>query len=195
MPVTLAIVGAAAGGAQALTGLGQAIFSGRKKREKEMEDYAKQSPLWKGSKSVDDYYQQALNRFQENPYQSRQYQVGQRNIQRAMASGLGGLQDRRSGIGGASRLAASQADALTNLGASAEAQRNARFGQLGGATQMKSAQDFQKFDINQMTPYNRMFGLKQYKAQAAGARQAAGLQTMAGGLSNVAAIGTSQAKQ
>jgi hypothetical protein len=96
------------------------------------------------------------------------------------------LQDRRSALGGISRLAQGQADALTNLGVSAEAQRNARFSQLGGAAQMKAAQDKYLFDINEMTPYNRMLALKQMKAQSANARQAAGLQTLAGGLSNAA---------
>ncbi len=156
--------------AQAGLGALQSATSGRSAREKELERYAKQSPLYKGSKSIDDYYQEAMNRYRENPYQSQQYQVGQRNIQRAMASGLSGLQDRRSAIGSAGRLFGAQADALQNLGAQAEAQRNQRFGQLGAATQMKTGEEYRKFDINQMTPYNRMLQLKQLKAQAANER-------------------------
>lgn len=186
MPVTIGLVAA---GTQALTGLGQTLFSGRKKREREMEDYAKQSPLYQGSKSVDQYYQEALNRYNESPFQSQQYQVGAQNARRAIASGLSAMQDRRSAIGGVGRLAANEANALSNLGVQAEAQRNARFGQLGNATQMKTAEDYKKFDINQMTPFNRMMALKQFKAQAANARQAAGLQTLAGGLGNAASIG------
>jgi len=172
--------------AQAGLGALQAATSGRGARERELEKYAKQSPLYKGSKSVDDYYQEAMNRYRENPYQSQQYQVGQRNIQRAMSTGLSGLQDRRSAIGGAGRLFGAQADALQNLGAQAEAQRNQRFGQLGGATQMKTGEEYKKFDINQMTPYNRMLQLKQMKAQAANERFNAGLQMIGGAASNAA---------
>jgi hypothetical protein len=172
--------------AQAGLGVLQAATSGSKARERELDAYAKQSPLYKGSKSVDDYYQEAMNRYRENPYQSLQYQIGQKNIQRATAQGLGALQDRRSAIGGISRLQANQMFGMQNLGAQAEAQRNARFGQLGGATQMKTGEDYRKFDINQMTPYNRQLGLKQMKAQAANDRYNAGLQMIGGAASNAA---------
>jgi hypothetical protein len=177
-------VGAAA--IQIGTGIYQTVSSGKNKRAKELEQFAQQSPLYKGSKSIDDYYQQALNRYKENPYQSQQYQLGAMNAQRATAQGLGALQDRRSAIGGISRLALGQNAAMQNLGAQAEAQRNARFGQLGGATQMKTAEDYKKFDINQMTPYNRMLQLKQWKAQAAADQYNAGMQSIAGGSSNLA---------
>jgi hypothetical protein len=131
---------------QAALGAAQAFGSGRKARERELDAYAKQSPLYKGSKSIDDYYQEAMNRYKENPYQSQQYQMGAMNARRATAQGLSALQDRRSAIGGISRLEAGQNYAMQNLGAQAEAQRNARFGQLGGATQMKTGEDYRKFD-------------------------------------------------
>lgn len=171
---------------QAALGAIQSATSKRGARERELEAYAKASPLYKGSKSVDDYYQEALNRYRENPYQSQQYQVGQKNIQRAAVSGLSALQDRRSAIGGVSRLFGAQTDALANLGAQAEAQRNQRFGQLGGATQMKTGEEYKKFDINQMTPYNRQLQLKQMKAQAANERFNAGLQMIGNAASNYA---------
>jgi hypothetical protein len=192
MPVTIGLIAA---GTQALAGAGQAIFSGRKKRERELDQFAKNSPLYKGSKSIDDYYQQALNRYSENPYQSQQYQLGAMNAQRATAQGIGALQDRRSAIGGIGRLALGQSTAMQNLGAQAEAQRNQRFGQLGGATQMKTAEDYKKFDINQMTPYNRMLQLKQYKAQAANDRYNAGVQMVGSALGNAANIGMMSAQK
>jgi hypothetical protein len=184
-PLTIAAIAA---GAQALGGGLQSIFSGRKNREKELNDYAKASPLYTPSRSINDYYQQALNRYNENPYQSQQYQIGAKNIQRATAQGLGALQDRRGGIGGASRLAAAQMSALGNLGAGAEAQRNARFGQYGQAAQAKAGEDYRAFDINQMTPYNRQLQLKQYAAQAANDRFNAGLTTASQGLGNMAQL-------
>lgn len=174
------------------TGIFQAATSGKNKRARELEQFAKNSPLYKGSKSIDDYYQQALNRYSENPYQSQQYQLGAMNAQRATAQGIGALQDRRSAIGGISRLALGQTSAMQNLGAQAEAQRNQRFGQLGGAAQMKTAEDYKKFDINQMTPYNRMLQLKQYRAQAAADQYNAGMQSIASGASNIAMTGVSK---
>ena len=177
------------------TGIFQAATSGKNKRARELEQFAKTSPLYKGSKSIDDYYQQALNRYSENPYQSQQYQLGAMNAQRATAQGIGALQDRRSAIGGIGRLALGQSTAMQNLGAQAEAQRNQRFGQLGGATQMKTAEDYKKFDINQMTPYNRMLQLKQYKAQAANDRYNAGVQMVGSALGNAANIGMMSAQK
>ena len=70
-------IAAIAAGTGALAGGASAIGSNarRKSRERELDKYAQQSPLYKGSKSIDDYYQQAMNRYKENPYQSLQYQV------------------------------------------------------------------------------------------------------------------------
>jgi len=185
-PFTIAAI---AGGVQALGGAAQSIFSGRKKRENELNAFAKASPLYQGSKSINDYYQQALNRYSENPYQSQQYQLGAMNAQRATAQGIGALQDRRSAIGGISRLAAGQQNAMQNLGAQAEAQRSSRLGQLGQAAQAKASEDYKMFDINQMTPYNRQLQLKQMAAQAANERYNAGVQMVGSALGGVAQAG------
>jgi hypothetical protein len=176
----------AATAGQALLGGYQAATSGAGAAERELERQAKKSPLYKGSKSIDDYYQQALSRFQESPYQSQQYQIGAKNIQRATAQGLAASQDRRGGIGNAAKLAAIQAGSFGDLGMLAEAQKNQRFGQLGSATQMKTGEDYRKFDINQMAPYQRNLQLAQMKSQAANERRNAGLQMIGGAASNLA---------
>jgi hypothetical protein len=187
---TAATIGLVAAGAGAAASGISAIGSNkrRKSRERELDEYAKQSPLYEGSKPISEYYQQAMNRYNENPYQSLQYQIGQKNIQRATAQGLGALQDRRSAIGGISRLQANQMFGMQNLGAQAEGQRNARFGQLGSATQMKNADLMQQFDINKMTPYNRQLGLKQLKAQAANQQYTQDVQNTIGSLGNMASV-------
>jgi hypothetical protein len=186
-------VGAAAtiAGGTALASGASAIGSNtrRKRREGELDAYAKQSPLYTGSKPISEYYQQALNRYNENAYQSQQYQMGAMNARRATAQGLGALQDRRSAIGGISRLEAGQNAAMQNLGAQAEAQRNQRFGQLGGATQMKNADLMQQFDINKMTPYNRQLALKQMKAQAANEEYSRDVSNTMGAMNNLASVG------
>ena len=160
----------------------------QKKAQNALEAQAKNSPLYKPDKSIDTYYQEAMNRYKENPYQSQQYQVGQQNIQRATAQGISSLQDRRSAIGGIGRLQANQMASMQNLGAQAEASRQQRLGQFGQATQLKSADYQRQFDINQMTPYNRKLQLEQLKAQAAGERYNAGMQMVGQGLSSAGTI-------
>lgn len=190
---TAATIGLVAAGTGAAISGGMAIDANnrRRSRERELDEYAKQSPLYQGSKPINDYYQQALNRYNESPYQSQQYQLGAMNARQSTAQGIGALQDRRSAIGGISRLESGQNAAMQNLGAQAEAQRNARFGQLGGATQMKNADLMQQFDINKMTPYNRQFGLKQMKAAAANQEYSQDVSNTFNSLGNMASIGMS----
>ena len=194
---TGATIGLIAAGVGALASGVSAIGSNkrRKSRERELDEFAKQSPLYAGSKPISEYYQQALNRYNENPYQSQQYKMGAMNAQRATAQGIGALQDRRSAIGGIGRLALGQNAAMQNLGAQAEAQRNARFGQLGGATQMKNTDLMQQFDINKQTPYNRIFGLKQMKSAAAAQEYAQDKQNTYDALGNMASAATSASQQ
>jgi hypothetical protein len=183
------MIGAILAGAQAAYGVYNTIKAGKEAKDyqKQMESMARKSPLMKESPELASYYQQALNRSNENPYQSQQYQLGAMNVRRGTAQGLSAMQDRRSS-GDISRLALGQQSALQNLGMQAESQRNQRFGQLGGAVQMRRSERDQMFDINQMTPYNRLLQLQQLKTQAANDRFNAGLSTTAQGLGNFAQL-------
>ena len=189
-----AIAGAAA---VASAGMGAAQMISANKQQKNaqraLDQQARNSPLYKADKGINDYYQESLNRYKENPYQSQQYKLGAMNAQRATAQGIGALQDRRSAIGGISRLEAGQNAAMQNLGAQAEAQRSSRFGQLGSATQMKSGEYQKEFDINKMTPYNRKLQLEQMKAQAAGERYNAGMQMIGQGVNAAGSLASSGA--
>ena len=190
MPVTIGLVAA---GTQALGGAAQSIFSGRGKAESDLNAFATKSPLAQESKSLNDYYQQALNRYQENPYQSAQYMTAQRNADRSLASRLNLGQDLGSSLSMAGKANAQYNDTLGQAGAQAEAQRSQRFGQLGQASQAKAAQDKYLFDVNQMTPYNRQLQLKQLASQAANERYNAGIQMVGGALGNAAQIGAMSA--
>lgn len=187
MPVTIGLIAA---GTQAATSGLSALGSNRrrKEREAELDRYAQQSPLYQGSKPISEYYQQALNRANENAYQSQQYQQGAKEARRATAQALGAMQGRRV-LGDISTLAEREKSGLERLGSLAESQRNARFGQLGAATQMKNADLMQQFDINKMTPYNRNLSLRQMKAQAANQEYAQDVSNTMGALSNAAMIG------
>jgi hypothetical protein len=182
MPLPLAAVPAIA---QSVGGLFQTLFSGRKKAQREMEAQLNNSPAYTPNKGISDYYQESLNRYNENPQQSAIYQNAVRNAQRTTAQGIGALQDRRSALAGVGRLAAIQNDAMANATAQAESRRDARFSQLGQATNMKAGEERRAFDINVLTPYQRRLQMAQMKASAANARSDAGMQNMFSGLSNI----------
>jgi len=192
MPLTATLITA---GSQGLLGGAEALLSGRKKAEARLNSLSQQSPLTTQSKSINDYYQEAMNRAQQNPYASTQYIAGQNAIQRGTASALNNLQGKGAAIAGSGRLALGQDTALTNLGVQAIGQQRANFGQYGQAAQMQQNDANRVFQTNVMEPYLRKFGLAQYNAQAANARQQAGLQTMAGAASNAASAYIASNKQ
>lgn len=174
--------------AQTVGGLFQTLFSGRKKAERQMEAMLDKSPAYSANKGISDYYQEALNRYNENPMQTAMYQNQMRNAQRVTAQGIGALQDRRSALAGIGRLAQVQNDASQNALAQAERLKESRFSTLGQATGMKAGEERRAFDINQMTPYQRRLQMAQMKASAANARSDAGLQNMFGGLGNLSTL-------
>lgn len=179
-----------AAGVQAATGLGQMLFSGKNKAMRELEAQTKNAPMATRSKSISDYYNAALSRFQENPYQSQQYQNAIKNAQRATAAGLGAMQDRRGGLAAASRMAGIQNQAADVAGARAEQEKNQRFGQLAGATQMQSAEDRRLFQQNVLSPYERRLQLATMKAQGAANVFNAGMSNLAGAGTTAALMGS-----
>ncbi|MBK7883517.1 MAG: hypothetical protein IPJ81_06760 [Chitinophagaceae bacterium] len=166
----------------------QSFFGGRKakKSQKELENL--QSPTYNPNEYVLSYYNNALQRYNVNPYNSTLYKTQQQNIGRGVNQGIGALNNRRSGLAGISSLIQGQNDSLLKAGIAAENQKDQRFSQLGGATQMKAGEDRQAFNINKMQPFERKYNLLAMKA-GANARTANdglknifnGLGTMAGG--------------
>lgn len=161
----------------------------QKASQAKLENLAQNSPLATESKTVNDYYQEALNRYNENPYQSAAYQQAMQNARRTTASGLSALQDRRSAIGGISRLGGMERGASLGAVAQGEQMKAQRFNQLGQATQMKKGAEDELFDVNVMTPYQRKLQLEQMKGAAEGERYNAGMQMVGQGLSNAASAG------
>jgi hypothetical protein len=104
------------------------------------------------------------------------------------------LQDRRSAIGGISRLGGMERDASLSAVARGEQMQAQRFNELGRATQMKKRDEDELFDINKMTPYQRKLQLEQMKAAAAGERYNAGMQMIGQGLSSAGTIAASKYK-
>ncbi len=179
MPVTIGAVTAGAG-------LLQSFFGGRKakKAQKELENL--QSPTYNPNESVLSYYNNALQRYNVNPYNSTLYKTQQQNIGRGVNQGIGALNNRRSGLAGISSLIQGQNDSLLKAGIAAENQKDQRFSQLGGATQMKAGEDRQAFNINKMQPFERKYNLLAMKAGANAKTANDGLKNIFNGLGTMA---------
>jgi len=173
-------------GVQALGGLGQMIFSGRKKAERELN--ALQMPTAQGSRSISNFYNEALGRYNVSPTDSAMYRRQQQNINRGLATGLNSLRGRGSALAGAGMLFGGASDASLNAEVTAENERNRRFSQLGQAAGMQTEDERRLFDINQMQPFMRKDRLAQMKLAAANARFDAGMANIAGGASNAAML-------
>lgn len=181
----------------ALLGIGQAVYGGiqsynasknASEYQKKMEKLAANSPLAKKTPLIDNYAQEAANRYNENPYQSAFYQMAGKNARRYTSSALNALNDRRSAIGGMPRLGIVENNALGNAGMQAENYKQQQFANMGRAAQMQDAQNKYLFDVNEMTPYNRKFGLSQMASQHANDQYNAGLQMAAQGINNAASL-------
>lgn len=173
-------------GVQALGGLGQMIFSGRKKAERELN--ALQVPTAQGSRSISNFYNEALGRYNVSPTDSAMYRRQQQNINRGLATGLNSLRGRGSALAGAGRLFGGASDAYLNAEVAAENERNRRFSQLGQAAGMQTEDERRLFEINQMMPFQRKDRLAQMKLAAANARFDAGMSNLAGAAGNAAML-------
>lgn len=172
MPVTMSAVTAGAGAIQGLVG-----YLGGRKARKQLENLS--TPTYTPSKSISDYYNQALSRYQESPYQSNLYRMQAQNIARGTQTGLTALQDRR--IGDVSSIVQNQNDAFLKAGVAAEQRKNQTFAQLGAASQAMAGEERQAFNINKMLPYQKQYDLLMQKAAGNAQVMNAGLQNMYGG--------------
>lgn len=163
-------------------GLLQGILGGikAKKTQKALENL--QSPTYDPNQSILSFYNNALQRYNVDPYNSTLYKTQQQNIGRGVNQGIGALNDRRSGLAGISSLIQGQNDALLKAGIAAENQKDQRFGQFGSAAQMKAAEEKQAFNINKMMPFERKYNLLAMKAGAANKTANDGLQNIFRGL-------------
>lgn len=182
MPVSGTIaIGAA--GLKALGGLAQSIFSGRKRKERELEKYAE---TWKPSQSILDYYNQAYARYNPNAYQSKMYQEQQNQIQRNLATGIGASQERRGGLANIAALTQGASDSSRRAATAAEQMQGQQLSQLGSAAQQKAAQDRYGYELK--------YNLLAQKAGQAARTQNMGLQNLYGGLADLATVGMAKYK-
>lgn len=175
----------ATGATQAGLGALQALIGGGKARKAQKQLENLQTPTYNESKSIMDYYNTALQRYNQNPYQSQQYQYANESADRSQAAGINALQGRNSAVGGVSRLAALRNDASLRAGVNAEQEQNQRFSQLGGAAEAKAGEDQRAFQYNQIAPYEKKYNLLSLKAGANNQTANAGIQNIFGGLSSI----------
>lgn len=171
--------------AQTALGVGQAIAGGIRTHKAEKALERLQTPRYTQAKSIMDYYNTALQRYNINPYQSQQYQYAQQVANRNLAAGVGALQSRASAVGGISRLAALGNEQGLKAGVEAEQEQNRRFGQLGQAAQLKAGEDRTAFQYNQLAPYEKQYNLLAMKAGGGAQTANAGISNIFGGLQNV----------
>lgn len=167
-------------GTQAAAGLAQILTAGKRKKERAVEAQAANMPKYAGSQSLEQYYQQALQQANTAAQQSALYKQGQNLANRNLATGLASLSTRPGGQGAVAGLVQGANDASMSNLARAEAQKEQRFGRLGQAAQMKTAENYKQFQINQMQPWETKYNLLAARAAAAAAQQQAGWQNLTG---------------
>lgn len=139
-------------------GLAQSVIGGigMSRRQKELNNL--QNPVYTPNKAVNDYYQQAQDRYNTNPYNTNYYMNAERQAQQGLAVGVNALGDRRSATGQVGALVGNEQNQLQGAGVNAEKLRNQEFGALGQATNMKAADDRTAFEINVEDPFQRKYG-------------------------------------
>lgn len=179
-------VSAAAGGLQTLVGLGQTIFSGRKKAEKALNNQINNTPKVSANKGIMDYYNNALSRYNVSATDSALYKRSMGDIRSGQASALAGLQDRRSGLAGTSSILRAGQRAALDANVAAEQQKNQRFNELGNAANMQNQEEKYVFNQNEMLPFDLKTQMASQKLQGANQRANAGMQNIFGGLQTFA---------
>ena len=174
----------ALGGINSLRARGQA-----NEYESKMEKMARTSPLQTQSPEIANYYGESLNRYRQNPFTTPYYLEMMKQAERQGVNQISQAQSRGAAIGLIPKINQSIMDAKNRGIVGSLANKNTEFNQLGSATQMRKNERDQLFDINQMTPYNRVLQLQQLKTQAANDRYNAGLSMTAQGFGNLAQLG------
>lgn len=185
MPIPLAALAAG----QALFGIGQAALSGTGEAKAGLEEKLQNRPQYTGGGSILDYYKQAYQKASVLPTELASYKTQMQKIGESTAQGLGALAGRRSALAGVGSLIRGQQQAQQQAVTAGEAEQARRFGQLGGAAQMKTAEETKRYNLNVLAPYERQLQAATQKLQAAQARKDAGIQNIIGA-GSLAAMGS-----
>lgn len=166
--------------AQAGIGALQALIGGGKAR-KAQRQLESMVDSYQKSESIMDFYNKALQRYNQNPYTSSLYQNQMQNAGRGLATGIGALQDRRSALAGVGGLVQGYNDSALRAAAAAEQQQAQNLSQLGQATQLKDREDKYKFE--------NKYNLLSMKAGAGNQTANAGFQNIFGSIGGLSDLG------
>lgn len=183
MPVAISGISAGLGVAQTVGGL-----IGAGKAHKRLENLANQSPIYQPSRAIGNYYNEALNRYMQSPYNTQMYQQAMNNVQRNLGTGIGALQDRRSALAGVSSLVDQGNRSMERAGVQAEGLRNQNFATLGRAAGMKAGEDRLAYQYNQLNPWQTRMQLAGAKAAGMNQLANAGISNIFSGLGNISNI-------
>lgn len=168
------------------TGLGalQTLIGsfGAHKAQKQLENM--QSPVYGPNKSILDYYDKALQRYQTDPTQTAAYKLQSQTTGRNLTQGLSSLTGRGAAVGGTSRLVAGADDAALKAQAQEEAMKSQELNQLGSATDMKAGDQRLQYQYNDLAPFERKYNLLALKAGAKNQIANAGINNVFNGLSS-----------
>jgi hypothetical protein len=173
-----------------LAGLGQFLFSGQRKAERNLRKQIEAIPEYEKAPSILDYYEQAKQRYGVAPTETAMYKRQMQNIQRAGATGLAGARGSRARMGAASSIARNLSDATLGAEVAAEQEQTRRFGQLGSAAQMRRGEDVMA-DQRRLLKQEQRLRQASARAQGAAAIKRAGLTNIFGGMSDMAKAGAS----
>lgn len=186
----LAAAGIAAG-IGALTGGIQALTSGKKAKEAALEAYADKAPKYAGNQAIESLYQQNLQEANTQAQNSALYKQLMNQANRNIATGIGASLAGGGGQGSIAKLVQGGTDAMGNALVQSEAQRERRKAALMQSTQLKAAEDWKKFQINQQQPWETKYNLLAAKAARAAEQKAAGLQNIIGAATSFASAAAS----
>ncbi len=185
-----ALMQAGAATQKQLAGLGQFLFSGQRKAERNLRKQIEAIPEYEKAPSILDYYEQAKQRYGVAPTETAMYKRQMQNIQRAGATGLAGARGSRARMGAASSIARNLSDATLGAEVAAEQEQTRRFGQLGSAAQMRRGEDVMA-DQRRLLKQEQRLRQASARAQGAAAIKRAGLTNIFGGMSDMAKAGAS----
>jgi hypothetical protein len=166
-------------GLQAVGGTIQAI-AGARQAKKAQQQIEGMISSYQPNQSIMDYYNKALSRYNANPYDSAMYRNSMQAAGRGLTTGINALQDRRSALAGLPSIVSAYNNAGLKSAAAAEGQQSQALSQLGGATQMKAAEDFKPFEMR--------YNLLSQKASGGNQIMNAGLQNIFGGMGNASSM-------
>jgi len=149
-----------------------------KKAERSLEESLNNTPKYQPNKSILNYYDEALRKYNVNPSDTRQYKLDQQNIKQGTIQGLKAGQDRRMGGAIIPTLISGQNNLLLKAAANAENRKAQEFGVLGEATRMKAGEDKAAFQQNEMYPFEARYNLLAMKAAAERANQRTSMQNL-----------------